>query len=121
MQVKTEIKTEHYVIQYDDAQDSVALKGMFRLTGTPSGPESYAGLLNVLNEAASANPPRLTIDMRELEFLNSSGINAMCKFVMSMRTRTGVKVIVLGTPDYAWQSKSLVNLKKLLPSLELVL
>ncbi len=117
-----EIKTASYSIEYDNIQEKVALKGSFRLVNSDSdGPESYQGMIGLLNSAAANHPSRLTIDMRELEFLNSSGINAICKFVISVRQGGKTALTVLGSKDYSWQGKSLINLKRLMPGLELVI
>jgi hypothetical protein len=61
----------------------------------------------------------MTIDLRNLAFVNSSGISMLSKFVLSMRKKKGVQVVVLGSNDMPWQGKSLKNLEKLLPGLKL--
>jgi hypothetical protein len=43
----------------------------------------------------------------------------LSKFVLSMRKKTGVQLVVLGSHDMPWQGKSLKNLEKLLPGLKL--
>ncbi len=117
-----EVKTKDYSIDYNEALRIIALKGTFRLGGTLSGdPESYGSLVNILNSAAAPQPPLLTLDIRELDFLNSSGINVICKFVISVRQKGGTKLMVLGSRAIPWQGKSLQNLQKLMPSLELIL
>jgi hypothetical protein len=57
--------------------------------------------------------------LRNLVFVNSSGISMLSKFVLSMRKKTGVQLVVLGSNDMPWQGKSLKNLEKLLPGLKL--
>jgi len=61
----------------------------------------------------------MTIDLRNLVFVNSSGISMLSKFVLSMRKKKGVQLVVLGSNDIPWQGKSLKNLEKLLPGLKL--
>ncbi|WRH65423.1 MAG: hypothetical protein RSE13_16250 [Planktothrix sp. GU0601_MAG3] len=43
----------------------------------------------------------------------------MSKFVMGLRKKPNIQLIILGSKEVAWQDKSLQNLKKFLPSLEL--
>jgi hypothetical protein len=61
----------------------------------------------------------MTLDLRNLAFVNSSGISMLSKFVLSMRKKKGVQLVVLGSNDMPWQGKSLKNLEKLLPGLKL--
>lgn len=61
----------------------------------------------------------MTLDLRELAFLNSSGISMLSKFVLSVRKKKGVQLVVLGSNDMPWQGKSLKNLEKLLPGVKL--
>ncbi|MEL0588976.1 MAG: hypothetical protein U1O81_07445 [Planktothrix rubescens PR223] len=61
----------------------------------------------------------ITINLQELEFLNSSGINMLSKFVIEVRNKKETKLKVLASKKISWQGKSLKNLTKLMPSLEL--
>lgn len=110
----TEIKHTDYQVIYDPAIATVLCAGSFRL----SGPE-YDAILAVMSAAADAGHPVLTLDLCELQFLNSSGINTLSKFVMQMRKKPTSQLIVKGSEQYPWQKKSLVNLQRLLPNLRL--
>lgn len=61
----------------------------------------------------------MSINLKDLGFLNSSGISMLSKFVLSLRKKKGIQLIVLGSNDMPWQGKSLKNLEKLLPGLKL--
>nr|WP_232222185.1 hypothetical protein [Thioalkalivibrio paradoxus] len=61
----------------------------------------------------------LTLDLTELEFLNSSGIATLSKFVINARNRQTCRLTIRGSGSIAWQGKSLNNLKRLMPALEL--
>lgn len=111
-----EIKQENYHVYYDDASKSLFCKGSFRL----QGPE-YQPILDLMNSVADTAPQPLTVDLRELAFLNSSGINTLAKFVLHLRKNDVSAVKVQGSNKYPWQEKSLKNLQRLLPSLELVI
>jgi len=109
-----EIQNEDYQVVYNPEAATVKCAGSYRL----SGPE-YAAILDVMNAAAEANHPVLTLDVSELQFLNSSGINTLSKFVIRMRKQPTSQLVVKGSEEFPWQKKSLTNLQRLLPSLQL--
>ena len=111
-----EINHSDYHVHYDPDTAIITCSGSFRLRG----PE-YEPIMELLSEAASTESPTLTLDVRELKFLNSSGINTLSKFVLLLRERDDTTVTVLGTNAHPWQRRSLINLQRLLPSLQLTL
>ena len=110
-----EVKGEDYIVQFDPDSVSVYFQGELSLGGSTD----YAPITNLLNEVAESEPNTMTIDVRNLAFVNSSGISMLSKFVLSMRKKKGVQVVVLGSNEMPWQGKSLKNLEKLLPGLKL--
>jgi hypothetical protein len=115
MTVAQEIKGDDYLVQYDPASETVNLTGELSL----GGPSEYQPIANLLNEVAGTNPPTMTVNLRELSFLNSSGISMLSKFVLGLRKKKGTQLVILGSNDMPWQGKSLKNLEKLLPGLRL--
>ena len=113
-QYTVEIIQDDYQIRYDGDNSSIICSGTFRLTGG-----EYAAITDILNTVADEPPKFLIINLTELKFLNSSGINTLCKFIMRLRKNNITQVRVIGNNEYAWQQKSLSNFKKLLPSLSL--
>ena len=83
------------------------------------GAEEYAPILRVLTAAADAQPATLTLDLRTLQFLNSSGINTLAKFVLHARQDHATRVVMKGSHHFPWQEKSLKNFQRLLPGLQL--
>lgn len=110
----TEIKHADYQVVYDPGTATVLCAGSYRL----SGPE-YAAILEVMNAAADAAHPVLTLDLTGLQFLNSSGINTLSKLVMRMRKQPASQLVIKGSEEFPWQKKSLPNLQRLLPGLQL--
>ncbi|WP_018231556.1 slr1659 superfamily regulator [Thioalkalivibrio thiocyanodenitrificans] len=105
---------EGYKVELDAETDSVRLIGALRLGGLAE----YAPLSQLLEDALD-DRTELTIDLTELEFLNSSGIATLSKFVISARNRQHCALAIRGSEAIAWQGKSLKNLKRLMPALEL--
>ena len=112
-----EIKTKDYTLQYDRATQTVTCCGAFRL----SLAEEYAPIVDLLNEVADSSPNTVTLDLRNLEFLNSSGINIFSKFVIKVRQQKNIQIAIKGSKQIPWQRKSLKNLQRLMPSLQLEL
>jgi hypothetical protein len=106
------IQDENYQVRFDAAAHVVEFRGTLRLNGMAE----YAPIFELLNQA-SANPAQpLTLDVRKLEFLNSSGIAMFSKFVIGVRNGE-VKLNVIASSAIPWQGKSLTNLKRLMPGL----
>ena len=112
-----EIKGEDYSIQYDRESVTVSFIGELSL----GGPAEYAPIVELLDDVANPEPPTITLNLKKLEFVNSSGISMLSKFVISVRKKKTIQLLVLGSHDVPWQQKSLKNLEKLLPTLKLEL
>jgi hypothetical protein len=112
-----EIKKEDYSIEYEPETATVICQGSLRL----SGMDEYAPIVQLLNDAIDEQPPQLALNLRELDFLNSSGINVLSKFVIKVRQNGKINLVVRGSKNIPWQGKSLKNLQRLMPSLQLEL
>lgn len=112
-----EVKGQDYSILYDRESMTVIFQGELSLGGTAD----YAPIVELLDEVANPEPPNITLNLKKLEFLNSSGISMLSKFVISVRKKKTIQLLVLGSNDVPWQQKSLKNLEKLLPTLKLEL
>jgi len=114
------IKSEDYCVEFNIDTGTITCEGSLLL----GGGEEYAPILNLLNAAAAATNEKtkaLILDVRDLEFLNSSGINTMTKFVIGVRNRQALNLTVIGQEDVVWQVKLLKNLKRLMPALHMKL
>jgi len=110
-----EIKTENYRVWYDSTTTTVSCRGSLRL----SGMSEYEPIVKLLNSVVEDGPTEIALNLRELEFLNSSGINVLSKFVIRVRQHKTIDMIVRGSKKIPWQGKSLKNLQRLMPSLQL--
>lgn len=103
-----------HTIEFDLPSKTVKLSGTLRLNGM----EEYAPLLDLMQRATEESGNELTIDLRDLRLLNSSGITTLSKYIIACRDNS-TRVILCASPDIPWQVKSLKNLQRLMPSIEL--
>src|SRR5271156_1528631 len=81
------------------------------------GTEDYAPILDMLKETLTSPAAPIVLDLRELDFLNSSGITMLSRFVIEARDRSGINLEVLASEAIPWHVRSLKNLQRLMPSL----
>ena len=110
-----EIKTADYTVWTEGA--TIHYEGTLRLSGT----DAYQPILDMMQGVLAEKPQKLVLDLTQLEFLNSSGINLLAKFTIELRKQPDVGMQVLGSTRIPWQSKSLPNLQKLHKGVELVI
>jgi hypothetical protein len=112
-----EIKTEDYSVVYNFVDTTVIFAGSLRLNGI----EEYSSICELLNNVVEQEPTTITLNLKNLQFLNSSGISILSKFVINVRKQKNIQMIVFGSKTIPWQSKSLKNLQRLMPSIQLEL
>ncbi len=110
-----EIRGQDYLVTYNPDTVTVVFHGVLRLRGMAE----YAPIIQLLDDIVAAAPEMATLDLRELRFLNSSGINVLFRFVIKTREQTSTQLLVLGSEMIPWQGKSLKNLQRLRPSRQL--
>ncbi|MBN1875084.1 MAG: hypothetical protein JXA33_12700 [Anaerolineae bacterium] len=112
-----EINGEGYTVEYNDGTHAVQLMGTIRLQTT----DEYAPLTQLLQKAHddTGAADTLRLDFRQLQFLNSSGINMISKFVIAARKQNKINLVILGNQEIYWQKKSLSNLQKLWPKIQI--
>lgn len=106
-----------YFVEYNPGSHALSFSGTIRLqTNT-----EYTPIMALLQAAHDALEPQATLilDFRQLRFLNSSGINAISRFVITARKVGKVDLKVLGNQEIYWQQKSLINLQRLWPKLQI--
>jgi hypothetical protein len=106
-----EIKGEDFLVTFNEPKASVEFFGTIRLRDSLD----YKAINDLLETACQRVTGDLIMDFRNLQFLNSAGINTVSKFVISARGGARCLLKVLGNKQIAWQAKSLRNLQKLWP------
>jgi hypothetical protein len=109
------IHGESFEIRLEEENSTVLFKGALRLSGT----EDYAPILDMLKETLISAATPIVLDLRELDFLNSSGITMLSRFVIEARDHAGIEVHVLASESVPWHARSLKNLQRLMPTLSI--
>jgi len=112
-----EVKGENYSVWYEPDTAIINFTGALRL----SDMDDYALISQLLNDVVDKEPPTITLDLQQLNFLNSSGISMLSRFAITLRRKNTIKMIIKGANSIPWQGKSLKNLQRLMPGLMLEL
>ncbi|AFZ17948.1 hypothetical protein Mic7113_2132 [Allocoleopsis franciscana PCC 7113] len=110
-----EVKDNEYCVRYHPETKTITFQGELQL----SGMDEYAPIMSLLDEVVNQEPPVLTLDLRKLEFLNSSGVNVLLSLVIKVRDKKTMQLMVEGSENIFWQSRSLNNIKRLMPTAQL--
>ena len=86
----------------------ISFGGTLRLQGR----QDYEKIHRMLRYAADRSGASLEVDLRDLLFLNSSGISTLSLFIIEMR-EVQKNVTITGSKASAWQTKSLSNFRRL--------
>lgn len=111
-----EISNQDYTVRNNEETETVFFEGSLRL----GGPEEYKPIADLLKDVGDRlENEQITINLQKLEFLNSSGISMLSKFTIWVRQKKTLKLEIIGSNKIPWQLKSLKNLKRLMPSVDL--
>lgn len=111
------IEGEGYCIACNEQASVISFSGKLGLKAMDSALDQ---MVSIFNRILDEEPPQITLNFRNLEFLNSLGISTISKFVIKVRNRKGIRVIIKASSDIPWQSKSLINLQRIMPGLALI-
>ncbi len=112
-----EIKGPNYRVWVDSTQTVVSMEGVLQLGGAAS----YGPIEHLLAPFLAAPPPVITLDVRALSVLDTSGISVLYNFAVSLRNKGPIALVVRGTHLYAWQGTSLPNMAKFNPHVQVSL
>lgn len=104
-----EVREHEAVVTFSPETATVRFSGALRLANV----KAYDDVTKLLGEAAAQVSGPLTLDFKELRFLNSSGITALSVFVVGARKAGKPQLRLVGAKVNAWQQKSLANFQRL--------
>jgi hypothetical protein len=110
-----EINNANYKIQYDQEKNTIMCVGILRLPEI----EDYEPIAEFLEEIIDTEPSALTLNVEHLTFLNSTGIAMLSDFILNVREQKQIQLRVIGSSKVSWHNRSLRNLQKLMPSMQL--
>lgn len=108
-----EIRGEGYQVTYDPEAAMVTFRGRLRLPGA----REYEPIVQLLDEAATAQSEVVTLDVRDLEFLNSCGLDVFFTFVSRMHQESSRLAIWLSA-QMSWQKRLLSTMRRLAPEIQ---
>ncbi len=103
-----EIKHPEYEAHYDPETATITIAGILELKGTAE----YTPLQNLLLEVAEQKLAIVTLNVQNVEFMNSSGISTLLRFGIKIRDLGVSRLQIIGSKSHAWQTKSLKNLQR---------
>src|SRR5680860_25795 len=105
------------IIIYNESESVMVFEGSMRLANM----KEYDVVSEFLKESTDTSDEHLTLDLKSLEFLNSSGITTLSLFVLNCKKAGNPQITVLGNNSLSWQQKSISNFKKLWNDVEIII
>lgn len=113
---RREVKEAEYQVWYESKAETVHFKGALRLPV-----KGYTPLSELLDDVLKNTKSLLILEFSELGYLNSSGINAVFRFIIALRKRGDIRLIIRGKKSISWQGKALKSAGRFYPGVELQL
>lgn len=110
-----EFSTDTARISYDEAINTLSFSGKLR---SPD-PQVYRKIAELLNKASITNKSSMIWDVRALKDMDSAGLAILYRFVAQQRGNNEYNLKVKANSKVYWQERSLSNLKKIMPRLQL--
>jgi hypothetical protein len=108
-----EIATKDCNVKYDAQTATIHWEGPMRLSD-----KEYEPIEQLLNKVAALELPQVTVDLRKLQALNSSGITTLGKFILSLNEKKTTELLIQATKKIAWQRRSVQNFRRLMRHLQ---
>jgi hypothetical protein len=108
------MENDDYTIGFND-NGTFVITGVLRLQSPNIYDELFAPIRDIIGQGKAT-----TIDLRNVSFLNSSGITALARLIIVARTHDA-PFLIIAKSDVPWQKKSIMSLKRLWPKLEITL
>ncbi len=111
-----EIMDEKFHVRYDAATGTIACQGIMDMRDK----KGYQPVADLFDEVIEQSPPIITLDIRKLEFLNSTGITTIGSgLVIKIRNKGLSTLVIRCSKDFPWQARSMKGISKLMREIEL--
>lgn len=107
---------DSYKIWFDHTNNTIYFDGSLRLWD----PSEYQKIKQFMLDVHDLNITELYLNFVKLDFLNSSGISMLCKFIFEVKRINKLTLYVVGNKEILWMKKSFENLLKLWDKIVLV-
>ncbi|MBF0099895.1 MAG: hypothetical protein HQK77_03215 [Desulfobacterales bacterium] len=107
-----QVQGDKYTIVYHSETATVRCDGMLDLRGKDGYTEISELFTKVLDQIPL--PKKIILDIRDLEFLNSSGITTLGGFIIRLRNKGGIQLLIQCANKHSWQLRSMKGLQKLM-------
>ena len=96
--------------------------GVIRIVGNLSlMTEDYEEIEVFFGKVVESEPSELILDMRELEYLNSSGIKTICVgLLLEADDIEGLKMKILCSSQYTWHRETIPTFRDLMDEMEII-
>ncbi len=111
-----QLSGDTYSIAFDEPARTISFEGSLRLESV----KEYQKIHKFMMDVIELEIPSVNLDFTKVDFLNSSGIAMLCRYILDAKKKDKVPVRVTGNPKVLWQKKSFLNLKYLWEKVEVV-
>lgn len=110
-----EFNTDQCRVCFDEASNTLSFSGRLRSVDA----EVFTRLDEFLHKASQISKLSMIWDVRALQDLNSAGLGVLYRFVSSKRDNSDYALRIKANSKVYWQDRSLPNLKKMMPRMQL--
>jgi hypothetical protein len=107
-----EISAKEYSVNYDAQTATICWQGFMRLSR-----DEYEPIEQLLDKVITFKLSKITLDLRKLKAINSSGITMLGKFVLAVNEKKTTQLLVKASKQIAWQKRSVENFRRLMQDL----
>lgn len=108
------IEGDGYTVTYRDGLIQISGKLSLML-------ENYAELEKLFGNVIKSKPLELSLDLRNLEYLNSSGIKTICVgLILEAADIEGLRMKILCSNQYTWQKETIPTFEDLMDDMEIL-
>ncbi len=111
-----EVVGNKFNVRFDAQSATIFFSGILDVRGR----EGYQSIVDLFDAVVDRQPELITLDVRQLEFLNSSGITAIGSgLVIKVRNKGRSRLAIHCSEKYPWQKRSMKGISRLMPGVEL--